>query len=198
MSETTRLQHIQKLQAAPKRLLLGIALMVISSLAGASLMHRDGQTIEVLQATKAVAASEFFTIADTRTVRVPASLAVAQWATVSHLREAQRLTRSVRPGQLLYASDFGAAQSGESIFAVAVEPLTIPAGLVAGDQVQLWSVSDGEALEARLITSTATVVGLELGDRREPAWLSLRLPPQFLADAIQVSADERLRLVTVD
>lgn len=198
MSQTTRLQHIQKLQAAPKRLLLGIALMLISSVLGSALMRSDQQTIEVLQATKAVAASDFLTIADTRIVRVPATLAAAEWASSTDLAEPQRLTRSVRPGQLLYQSDFGAAQSGETIFATALDPQSIPAGLVTGSAVQLWSVADGDALEARLITTTATVVGLTVGDRREPAWLSLRLPPQFLADAIQVSADERLRLVTLD
>ena len=100
--------------------------------------------------------------------------------------------------KLLYQSDFGAAQSGETIFATALDPQSIPAGLVTGSAVQLWSVADGDALEARLITTTATVVGLTVGDRREPAWLSLRLPPQFLADAIKVSADARLRLVTLD
>lgn len=198
MNMNSRIQHIEKLQAAPRRLLVGIAIMVFSSLIGSVVMQRDHNVIEVLQATRAVAAADMLTLADTRIVRVPSSLESGQWASASDLAMPQRLTRSVRPGQLLYQSDLGASESGESVFAAALDPQTIPIGLVAGSQVQLWSVGDGDALEARLITSNATVVGLEMGDRREPAWASIRLPPQFLADAIQVSADERLRLVTVD
>jgi hypothetical protein len=171
--------------------------MLISSLGGSVVMQRDQAFIEVLQANRAVAASEMLTIADTQVVRIPQSLSEALWATTLDLAQPQRLTRSVRPGQILYQSDLGGGASGETIFATAIDPQTLPEGLAIGSQVQLWSVTGDEGAGANLITSTATVVGLVVGDSREPAHLSLRLPPQFVADAIQVSADERLRLVTV-
>lgn len=198
MNTSTQHQYLERLRSAPKRALVGIVIMVISSALGMALMQRDQTMMTALQVSRAVAAGELISIADTRSVKVPAVLAAAQWATSSDLIKPQRLTRSVRPGQLLYQTDFGASLSGEVVFAAAVAAELIPQGVSTGSQVQLWSIGQLDDSESRLITSAAMIVGLLAGDGREPDRLSIRIPPQFLAEALQVAADERLRLVSVE
>lgn len=195
---TLQAHQLTRLKMAPRRALLGVAIMLLSSVAGTALLQRDQNTIATLQVSRAVAAGELITIADTRVVSVPAVFASAQWATIRDLAEPQRLTRSVRPGQLLYSTDFGASMSGEVVFATAMDAAWVPDGVATGSQVQLWAVGQLDDGESRLITSTASVVGFAPGDGREQARLSIRIPPQFLADALLVAADERLRLVSVD
>ena len=195
---TLQSQQFTKLKLAPRRALLGIAIMLVSSVAGTALVQQDQNTIAALQVSRAVAAGELITIADTRVVNVPALFASAQWATGDELAQPQRLTRSVRPGQLLYSTDFGASLSGEVVFAAAMDAAWVPEDVVTGSQVQLWSVGQLDDAESRLITSTASIVGFEPGDGREQTRLSIRIPPQFLADALRVAADERLRLVSVE
>jgi hypothetical protein len=193
---TTRINYLKRVQAAPRQLLIGVGIMLVSSVIGSQLFRHEAHTLIALQATKSVAAGEFITLADVRRIYLPSSLSTAQWATEGDLRLPQRLIRSVRPGQPVFASDLGATASGEVVFAFESEPSTLPLMLEVGDSVQLWSVGAQDVFEAQLISSNATVVALSPVENRDSVHVTLRIAPQFLAQSIQVAAEERLRLVS--
>jgi hypothetical protein len=96
----------------------------------------------------------------------------------------------------LFASDLGGAASGEAVFAFEASAPTLPLALEAGDSVQLWSVGTSETFEAQLISSTATILAITPIENRDSVHVTLRLAPQFLAQSIQVAAEDRLRLVS--
>ncbi len=191
-----QINYLERIRQAPRRLLAGICIMLLSSVGGATVMRQESQTLPALQATKAIAAGEFVTLADLRRIYLPSHLSTAEWASESDLRRPQRLIRSIRPGQPLFASDLGGTASGEAVFAFEASSPTLPLTLQAGDSVQLWSVGTGDSFEAQLISSNATILAISPIENRDSVHVTLRLAPQFLAQSIQVAAEERLRLVS--
>ena len=193
VSRTNYLEHIRR---APRRLIVGVMLMLASSLTGSMLMRQDAETHVALQALRAVAAGEYITAADVRPIRISAALDSAGWATFDDLSAPQRLIRATRPGQPLFASDLGGAASGEVTFAFEISAATVPRQVDAGTEVQLWAVGTSDTFEAELISSQATLLEVAPIENRETTRVSLRVAPQFLAHAIQMAAENRLRLVS--
>lgn len=195
-SSAVRNIYLHKIRSAPRQLFAGIAIMLLSSLLGSLILRHEALTLPVLQATRAVAAGEFITTADLRIVYLPSSLESAQWATKTDLQTPQRLTRSIRPGQPLFQSDLGGSASGEVSFGFEAEAATLPVALETGETVQVWALGSADDFEAQLIVSSATLLEVKPVENRETVHITLRLAPQFLAQSVQMAADDRLRLVS--
>lgn len=144
------------------RVVGGVAILVVCTLAGARLLASGSDTIAVWQATRDLAAGATITAADVAPVAVPVDAAAAYL-------DAQQmpvgvLDRPVLAGELLPIPASDVTTADARWVTLAVEPLHAPPDLAPGERVDVWATSDrdltavpapGLILPAALVTSVS-------------------------------------------
>jgi hypothetical protein len=179
----------------------GLALLAVSALVGAVLLGRGEDTVVVLQATRDLSVGS--APQDLEPVAIPSSLATG------YLTAADEVTGVLRwpvtAGELVPRSALAPANPRpERGVTVAVDPAHAPAGLMAGDRVDVWSTaSDPGALagEVRpvLVLASARVltVATEAGGFAGSWGVELAVPEESVADVVAAGRGGVLDLVTV-
>ena len=144
------------------RLWLGVSLLVVSMVAGSAVLSSGGDSVTVLRAAGDLSAGA--EVIDVESVVVPPSVADAGYATPEDLQTpGQTLRWPVPKGQLVPRAALDVAQRDDRrLVTVPVDPIRAPAGLSAGDIVDVWatagSAADSAAAVPSLVLSNVPVV----------------------------------------
>ena len=138
------------------RLILGLALIVVAMVVGWRLLAAPADTVTVWRASRDLAAGAPLT--GLQPAVVPRALAAAYLAQSATVEGTMRWP--VASGELVPAAAVlvpGSSAKDERGVTVAVDPRRLPAGLAAGDRVDLWS-TDTEAHTAPHLVLSALLV----------------------------------------
>lgn len=184
------------------RMWLGVALVVASVLLGARVLASSGDTVEVWRATRDLPAGQVLDEASLAATRVPRATADLGYLAVDGPVTGQVL-RGIGQGELVPAAAVGAStwQAGREV-TVPVDPGHYPAGLVAGDVVDVW-VSSADAARSvavprRILTaaqvSAVQEEGLGLAGQ---SGIVLAVPDDAVADVVTAVRGGVIDLVAV-
>jgi hypothetical protein len=146
----------------------GVLLVLASLVVGARVFAAADDTVPVWAMSHDAIAGSRLTSGDVRRARVhfdDASQAQHYLSATAPLSAAARLTRDVGAGELLAASAVSAGRSGVTRqLPLGVAASGVPAGLSAGDRVDVWAVASSDSPSRRppvdaLRDVTVTAVG---------------------------------------
>lgn len=123
------------------RILAGLAIVVVCTIAGARLLSGGSDSVPVWQLTRDLSAGSVVTADDVSAVPVDPSVA-GQYAVAEGIPTA-RLTRDVAAGELLPAPVDAPAPDVRWV-TVPVEPLHAPTDLAAGDRVDVYATEGAD------------------------------------------------------
>lgn len=131
-------QRLQKPSWRDSRLVIGVLLILLATIGGATVIEKFDDSVEVLQASKSLVPGQPIGKDDVRPVRVRMDKAGASYVRASRALPKGRLLREVRAGELLPRSALGAATQVEvKAVSVRVDP-SLAATLVQGSVVDVW------------------------------------------------------------
>ncbi|AKU16243.1 SAF domain-containing protein [Luteipulveratus mongoliensis] len=131
-------QRLQKPSWRDSRLVIGVLLIVLATVGGATVIQRFDNSVEVLQASRSLVPGQPITKDDVRTVRVRIDRAGSTYVSATRALPTGRLVREVRPGELLPRSAIGSpAQVEVKAVSVRIDP-SLAAALVPGSIVDVW------------------------------------------------------------
>ncbi|KNX37717.1 SAF domain-containing protein [Luteipulveratus halotolerans] len=130
-------QRLQKPSWRDSRLVVGVLLIALATVAGATVIQRLDDSVEVLVATRSLVPGQPITGDDVRTVRVRLDDS-STYVSAAKALPAGRVTREIRAGELLPRSAVGtAAQVDVKAVSVRVDA-SLAATLVEGSVVDVW------------------------------------------------------------
>ncbi|MFY9232352.1 MAG: hypothetical protein WAO50_10640 [Candidatus Nanopelagicales bacterium] len=177
----------------------GATLLVLSALAGALLLGRSGDEVAVLQATRDLSIGSV--PVDLQPVLVPRAIADSYVAADSIVDGQVRWPISA--GELLPRGVLAnAAPTPTRGVTLALDPGRTPAGLLAGDLVDVWVTSDSpEALGGRSasvrVLEKATVTAVEASSFGGGLSVELAVPLEQVNDVIEAMRTGAIDMVTV-
>lgn len=145
------------------RFLVGVALVVISVVGVWLLISSSRQTTPVLQAARTVVSGETISSADLQVVDVGLGAVTERYLAPQDLEPGAVATRTLSAGELIPASAVGTADELRTT-TIVVSSTALPAGVAAGDRVELWHaplLEDGRTFdEPRVLVADAVVVAV--------------------------------------
>ncbi|MEY3278575.1 MAG: hypothetical protein RLZZ426_1061, partial [Actinomycetota bacterium] len=105
ISLSTSRTYVDQIRQSPQRLLMGIAIMLISGFIGSFLIQQNGKTFVAYELTRDIAAGSLITEADVLELQLPISAASDRWLTAEQLLLNQQSGVALSAGSLLLASD---------------------------------------------------------------------------------------------
>ncbi|MDF8262896.1 SAF domain-containing protein [Luteipulveratus flavus] len=138
-------QRLQKPSWRDSRLVIGVLLIVLATVAGATVIQRFDHSVEVLQASRALVPGQAITASDVRTVRVRMDHAGGTYLPATRELPRGKVIRAVGKGELLPRTAVGSpAQVAVKAVSVRVDP-SLAATLVPGSVVDVWVSAKKEA-----------------------------------------------------
>jgi hypothetical protein len=197
MGESVIARRLPRARVADVRLGLGLVLVVGSVLAGARLLAVDEPGVLVLRAQRDLAGGT--TPSDLTAVRVPPELAGEYVAADAVTGPDLVLRWPVRAGELVPAAAL-ARPSGEPmrVVSVPVEMSALPAGLLAGEVVDVWGTPE-DGRPPRLVLAAARVADApaEATGLSATAAVRLRVPAADVAAVVAAARQGWVDLVVV-
>ena len=183
---------LDQIRRAPKQLLLGVSIMLISSFAGAAILSTQNQTETLLVLKKDVVAGQKISRSDFVEQEVLISSLNTQWMKPNEISATSYYVTSLKAQDTLRASDIGVISSNQRLIHLGLDLQNLPTNLKVGDRVEIWSTNT----EVRLIGSFA-VSSIEVTENQGSAQVTLIAPAlEVKAILTAVSAGE-FQLVTV-
>lgn len=185
-------QYLNTIRQSPRRLLIGIGIMLISSVVGGLLLSKDTQTFTAFAVTRDVAAGVAIGTDEVDEVQLPVAASRDQWLSAADVEGGFITKRPLEAGVLLQrgdVSDF--VEPGDQI-GISVETGYLPAGLSAGQVVALWAVDP--QLESGFLAE-AVVLAFESDENSKATFLSLRIDTESTAVVLQQATLGTLRVV---
>lgn len=184
--------YLNTIRQSPRRLLIGICIMLISSVIGGLLISKDTQTFTAFTISRDVAAGIAVSVADLIEVELPRAALRDQWLSVEDVENGFITKRALEAGVLLQAGDVANfVEPGDQI-GISVETGYLPSGLTVGQVVALWAVDP--QLESGYLTQ-AVVLAIEADDNSKTTYLSLRISTETTPAVLQQAALGTLRVV---
>lgn len=183
---------LDQIRRAPKQLLLGVSIMLISSFAGAAILSTQNQTESLLVLTHDVVAGQKVSKDDFIEQEVLISSLNTQWLHPDAISESMYFVTSLQADDTLRASDVGTISTNQRLIHLSLDLQVLPLGLKVGNELEVWSVNP----MPRLI-GTFVVANLQLAENRGMAQISLISPASEVDDILTVVSIGEYRLVTV-
>lgn len=133
------------LKRAPKQLAVGLAIMLLSSLAGGVILSTQNQTETLLVLNRDVAAGDALAPDYFVSKEVLVSSLNGQWLKPDEIDPEAFFTQSLAKGDLLRAADVTKLATDGRLISFSVPETNLPANMRAGDQVDFWEISDAGA-----------------------------------------------------
>jgi hypothetical protein len=176
---TDSLNHIKN---APRRSILGIALILLSGLLGGVILHQNDQTISVMQLNRSLAIGEKLTPDAYHLISVPATFSNVPW--LRRVDDSELVARhSLSDGVLLTEFDF--STNGVATRDICVHVDSIPAGVAVGDSVDVWH--HGESYPAERVIEAAVVADIREADSSTGFNVTLRISGEEVASGLSAS-----------
>ncbi|MEY4323615.1 MAG: hypothetical protein RL410_1396 [Actinomycetota bacterium] len=184
-------RHFQRIKNAPKRTLLGIAVMLLSGALGGALLHQETLQHSALQLKRDIAAGEKISAGDFRIVAIPRVESVVD--RIVNPDDAVNLfaAHTLMSGSLLRPTDLVDHADTRVSVALMIANSTIPPTLTIGSDVGVWQVVDGSA---HLLMAHVTVSDLRADERTDSTTLSLALDPADVGAVLGAGDSIRLTL----
>lgn len=192
-SEAELGRALLRLRQAPRQLLIGVLLMLVSGLMGAVVIRGESPNTPALRLLRDVPAGVSLTTQDFEEVLLPDRLA-GDWLRVSDLSEGATASRPLRVGELAYKSDLRGLPDGRPSLAVAVATSQLPAGIGVGDGVELWSSSPDLPEQ---LTANATLRAMSQDEASHLWSLTLAVESGALPRILAAIAGDGLTLVAL-
>ncbi len=184
--------YVDQIRQSPQRLLIGIAIMLISGVVGSFLIQQNGKTFIAYELTRDLAVGSTITEADVQEVQLPIAAASDRWLTSEQLLLNQQSGITLSAGSILLASDItGTAIPGDSI-GLSLDSGFLPSGLQVGEVVQLWSI-DPEA-ESSLVAESL-ILAIEHDESARTSQITVRVADVVTSVVLQQAAAGTLRVV---
>ena len=161
------------------RLLIGLALVLVSVVAGAKVFADADKTVKVWALTADLAAGTTLTEADLHTVDVRLDEHASAYVAASANPVGKTLTRDVSKGDLLPARSVTAAEELVAL-ALSIPAAHVPVSVQRGDRVNLYATAEPKAGTqaapgaTSLVIEAATVA--EVSERSPVSYTHLTLP----------------------
>jgi hypothetical protein len=192
ISLSTSRTYVDQIRQSPQRLLMGIAIMLISGFIGSFLIQQNGKTFVAYELTRDIAAGSLITEADVLELQLPISAASDRWLTAEQLLLNQQSGVALSAGSLLLASDLTqTVLPGDSI-GLNLDSGFLPKGLQVGEIVQLWSI-DPQA-ESSLVAQSI-ILAIDHDDSARTSQLTVRVADEVTSVVLQQAAAGTLRVV---
>ena len=192
ISLSTSRTYVDQIRQSPQRLLMGIAIMLISGFIGSFLIQQNGKTFVAYELTRDIAAGSLITEADVLELQLPISAASDRWLTAEQLLLNQQSGVALSAGSLLLASDLTqTVLPGDSI-GLSLDSGFLPKGLQVGEIVQLWSI-DPQA-ESSLVAQ-GIILAIDHDDSARTSQLTVRVADEVTSVVLQQAAAGTLRVV---
>lgn len=192
VSSKASANYLNTIRQSPRRLLLGIAIMLISSVLGGTVISHENKTFTALTTKADIAPGVSIAQADLQEVQIPASLSGANWLSPEDVGDGISLNHPVAAGTLLQKSDFHAAESPGVQLGISVDSGYLPTGLIAGSEIELWSVDPQR--EASYLTD-AVVLTVREDENSQSTYLALRINELATTTVLQQAAVGAIRVV---
>lgn len=187
-----RTQHLQTLQQAPRRLLLGVLIMLISGGIGGLLWQGEKRAVEVWAAVRDVPAGAELLETDVVRMSLPPAAADTGLKVAEGWLPGRRAAHQLLAGEILTPSDLTEVPASGALTALALPSAELPATIRVGDAVDVWLVDAGSS---RLVAAGVAVVDLSSDSAARTAKLTLRVPPAYLAGIFDAAAAGQARVV---
>lgn len=185
-------RHLQTLQQAPRRLLLGIAVMLASAGLGSAVFASERAEVMVWSAARDLAAGAELGMSELVAVGLPPAAAAAAWPADTPVPAGSRAAHQLLGGEIITARDVAETGGGGAEVALALPAAELPAGLRVGDQVALWLVDPAGGME---VAPAAEVIDLTADAAARATRVTVRVPPAYLSEILGAAAADALRLV---
>jgi hypothetical protein len=190
--QLNKAQSLIELKRAPKQLAAGLAIMLLSSVAGGVILNTQNKTETLLVLNRDVAAgdslsSEYF---DSREVLV--STLNGQWLTPDQIHDGTFFAISLSKGDALRAADVSEISSDLRLISFAVEETDLPTGIRAGDLLDFWEVGLGDS---KLLATYLSVQSASLKESRGLIQLGLLVTVNEVDEVLKAISNESFRLV---
>lgn len=130
-----------KLSQAPSRLLLGIAIMLVSAfLANNLISTNDSTAVKVFIVSTNLAAGQKLEVSALTEVTLSKSVDSNQWLSDADLKPNMYLKTSLREGDVVRKSDIEYESSNRTSVSLLVQRGRIPANVKVGDAVDIWDI----------------------------------------------------------
>lgn len=183
---------LDQIRRAPKQLLLGVSIMLISSFAGSAILSTQNQTETLLVLKQDVVAGQPVSRADFVEQEVLVSSLNVQWLKPDAISASSYYVASLKTQDTLRASDVGQVSSNQRLVHLSLDIQELPPELEVSDQVEVWSANP----QARLI-GAFVVANIERTDNQGSAQVSLISPASMVPDLLVALSAEEYELVTV-
>lgn len=194
--------RLRRATARDPRLWSGLALITVSVVAGALLLHSGDETVPVWRATRdlSVGARPGSDPTALELVQVSRAIAGDRYAG-RELGSLTRLRWPVSAGELIPVTALSEGTTQTRLVTVPVDPLHAPAGLAPGERVDAWSMADGmpdSAAEATLVLPGALVVDIATEVGITGDWgVVLEVPEGMAGDLVAATRAGAIDLVAV-
>ncbi len=183
---------LAELKRAPKQLAVGLAIMLVCSIAGGVILNTQNKTETLLVLNRDVAAGDSLSpqYFDSREVLV--SALNSQWLTPDKIHDGTFFAISLSKGDALRAADVSEISSDLRLISFAVEETDLPAGIAAGDLVDFWEVGLGNS---KLLATDLSVQSASLRDSRGVYQVGLLVATMEVDGVLRAISNEAFRLV---
>ncbi|MEY2635297.1 MAG: hypothetical protein RIS75_1237 [Actinomycetota bacterium] len=185
-------KYLNTIRQSPRRLLLGIAIMLISSVLGGIVISSESKTFTALATANDVAPGVAISRADLTEVQLPASAAGSQWLLPEEVGEGLVLNHGVSAGTIVQKSDLADVSPPGDHLGISLDSGYVPTGLEVGSEISLWSVDPQR--EAGYLTD-AVVLKVSQDENSQSTYLAVRINQQATALVLQQAAVGAIRVV---
>lgn len=178
------------------RFFLGIVLIVASVAGVWFVVAAARQTVPVFAAARTIVPGEALSGDAVRVVDVALGGALAAYLAPDAMTDGLIATRTIQTGELVPASAVGAASAADVTTVVVRSAVEVPATVVAGTLVELWSaplIERGRYDTPRILVAGATVVSVAGDDSMlggGSASVELVIPRADVAAVLSAMSDE--------
>ena len=184
--------YVDQIRQSPQRLLIGIAIMLISGVIGSFLIQQNGKTFIAYELTRDLAAGSAISAADVKEIQLPITAASDRWMTTEQFIQNQQSKSGLSAGSLLLKTDLTReVVPGDSI-GLSMDSGFLPTGMQVGEIVQLWSI-DPEA-ESTLV-SEALILAIEQDDSARTSQITVKVAAGVTSVVLRQAAAGTLRVV---
>ena len=180
---------LARLRAAPRRLLLGVGVMLLTGLIGSRIFQTEAASSVGYRALGPIAAGELVGADQLEQIQLPTRLATDGLLTASELAKPGYASHAIASGEILFGSDLSSLSATEPVVALAFPAARLPVGLAAGSVVDLWQSSPDGSVG---LTEQVRVVAVSSDSASGSVSLSLRVPAPALGQVLSAAATDEL------
>ena len=194
-SEKAKIKYITSIRNAPRKLFLGLAIMLCSSVLGGIIFHQEQATVAAVRLVRDVAAGNFIEASAVEKFALPQSLAGSTWLTMADINKGVRLNHPVHAGEFLLTADITAEPALGDVIGYSSLSASLPALLHVGDSLTAWRVDPDAAAATYVIAPQVELLALAVEDGGQQTHLTLRVSPDVTPEILAAVATGQLQLV---